>query len=273
MIVKYNRWTIEEEILLKKLITEDKLKYKQISYILKKSKYSVRIKAIKLGLTNSSKFWDKEQIEKLRILIEELGYTTHEAALELGRPIDIIRKRANENGFNLLSVNENLRKQKLKRCPTCREVFSIEICNAIYCNPCRAKREMSKRYKTPESYIYTIFSAVKHRTTKKNNSIDIDFDYCVDLYNKQNGKCFYTGIDMTFQRKESNVTVNFTNISIDRLDSSKSYTKDNVVLCCAIVNIMKNQLRIEEFKNWIKLIDKGLENVDERARVLSFPPM
>ena len=41
----------------------------------------------------------------------------------------------------------------------------------------------------------------------------------------------------------------FTNFSIDRLDSEKTYTTDNIVFCCGGCNNRKNQVRLSDIKN------------------------
>lgn len=38
---------------------------------------------------------------------------------------------------------------------------------------------------------------------------------------------------------------------IDRIDSDKSYTLDNIVTCCRICNRAKNTLTIEEWYDWL----------------------
>ena len=40
-----------------------------------------------------------------------------------------------------------------------------------------------------------------------------------------------------------------TNFSIDRLDSEKTYTKDNLVFCCVGCNNRKNQVRVSDITN------------------------
>ena len=44
------------------------------------------------------------------------------------------------------------------------------------------------------------------------------------------------------------VTGNYA-YSLDRMDPTKGYTKDNVCLCCWIVNHMKKNLAVDEFKS------------------------
>ena len=47
-----------------------------------------------------------------------------------------------------------------------------------------------------------------------------------------------------------------TNFSIDRLDSEKTYTRDNLVFCCGGCNNRKNQVRLSDIVNitrvWIR---------------------
>lgn len=40
---------------------------------------------------------------------------------------------------------------------------------------------------------------------------------------------------------------NYYNVSIDRVDSTVGYTKDNIVLCCDSINSMKNSMPKEFF--------------------------
>lgn len=46
---------------------------------------------------------------------------------------------------------------------------------------------------------------------------------------------------------------------IDRIDSSKGYTKDNIVPCCKICNIAKHNMSQNEFFLWIKQVANNLK--------------
>lgn len=46
----------------------------------------------------------------------------------------------------------------------------------------------------------------------------------------------------------------FTYNGLDRVDNTLGYTKSNVVPCCKMCNIAKNNHTVEEFKNWIKKV-------------------
>lgn len=84
-----------------------------------------------------------------------------------------------------------------------------------------------------------------HRIIKCDLTLD-------DLYNqliKQNSRCAYSGIELDVLNKyklESNA-------SVDRIDSTKDYTKDNIQWVYKPINIMKNGLSSEDF---ISLCDK-----------------
>jgi len=67
--------------------------------------------------------------------------------------------------------------------------------------------------------------------------------HLLELWHRQNGKCFYTGRDMTlnggYHKDDSAATV-------DRIEPNEGYIKDNIVLCTAIVNRVKQNLSISE---------------------------
>lgn len=84
-------------------------------------------------------------------------------------------------------------------------------------------------------------SCAKTRCEQKGWEMNIDEEFIQSLFEKQEGKCFYTGEDLELQ---SGTTEFF---SIDRIDSLKGYTKDNVVLCTWKINKLKSNLPINTF--------------------------
>ena len=68
---------------------------------------------------------------------------------------------------------------------------------------------------------------------KRKIPFDDNMDYTVllNLWNKQKGLCYYTNIPMQLTNEIVPELV-----SIDRIDSLKGYTEDNIVLCCYIIN-------------------------------------
>ena len=84
------------------------------------------------------------------------------------------------------------------------------------------------------------FSNAKNMCKKNNLEFLIDEDFILNMWITQNGKCFYSG-------KNMEIFSSPWSVSIDRKDSSKGYTKDNIVLCCAVFNRMKLNYSINKF--------------------------
>lgn len=55
--------------------------------------------------------------------------------------------------------------------------------------------------------------------------------------------CFYTGISFEkFDPKGVSRQADMRRLSLDRIDNSKGYTRENTVACCKVVNYLKNEL-------------------------------
>lgn len=91
------------------------------------------------------------------------------------------------------------------------------------------------------------------------NECNIDIEWLLNQWNKQNGKCFYTGWDMTLLGET------FLRPSIERIDSSKGYGKDNVVLCCKQANWAKNNYTLRDFLSMCRAVVKNMEKYDEQS--------
>ena len=133
------------------------------------------------------------------------------------------------------------KKQYEWHCKTCGKVRSREWRKN---NPERAKsscissRLKLKRENPPAYRILKLMASMRSRYSNKEVVKDITSHDLMELYNKQNGKCYYTGIQMKLL---SDTERDLFLMSIDRTDSSKGYTNDNVVLCCWGINVLKGQ--------------------------------
>lgn len=118
------------------------------------------------------------------------------------------------------------------------------------CKNCQKERYYKERARLLEddnlAWRYKLNQALKgtrRRSKIKDSYNDLDLEFLMYLWNKQNGKCAITGLDMTYKFYEGRVN---TNVSVDRIDSSKGYTRDNVQLVCMAANQMKNDLSMDE---------------------------
>ena len=83
------------------------------------------------------------------------------------------------------------------------------------------------------------------------------------LYIQDHGRhCEYCKEPWTYTRVLSNKQREYngrspkivTNFSIDRLDSTKTYILDNLVFCCVGCNNRKNQVRLSDIVNIVRVL-------------------
>lgn len=106
------------------------------------------------------------------------------------------------------------------------------------------------------------WAKIKRDAKKRNISFDILPEEAWEIYLEQDGKCYFSGIKIFIQNnvaRSGKKTYEFT-ASLDRLDSSKGYSKDNCVWVHKNVNVMKNCMSPLEFVTLCKLIAKNRKN-------------
>lgn len=81
-----------------------------------------------------------------------------------------------------------------------------------------------------------------------------------DYKNAYTEKCPLLGIELTYEKFTGNVPPN-NYATLDRIDSSKGYTADNVHIVCYRANTLKNSATIEEMetilKNWKAMLQRN----------------
>ena len=75
----------------------------------------------------------------------------------------------------------------------------------------------------------------------------------------QEGKCVYTHIPLTLHKHGLNLPDIRYSASLDRIDSTKGYIKDNVQFISTAINLMKNTLTTEQTKEFLQII---IQNAD-----------
>lgn len=88
--------------------------------------------------------------------------------------------------------------------------------------------------------------------SRKKHECNLDLEYLLNLWNKQEAKCTYTGITMNLPSGTLKGTM--LTASLDRIDSSLGYIKGNVQYTLTPINLMKSTMSHEETKELIKLI-------------------
>jgi hypothetical protein len=138
-----------------------------------------------------------------------------------------------------------------------------------YCKGCMAIRSR-KSTSNLNGYLTQILrwskKSAKDRNTPKNVMIHtITKQDLIDTYDRQNGLCAISNLEMTFvqepnSKESGGIKYNpnhVRNISIDRIDSTKSYTPDNIQLVCSVINTMKSSFSSDDFVTMCKLVTYG----------------
>lgn len=141
----------------------------------------------------------------------------------------------------------------------CKECYSERV-NVIHYNyrPVNRRAKFTNKRSTKlhglEYFLKQRQNALKYRHKNKTyKPYDLPDGYLYEQYKRQEGKCYYTGYPLDYNSQQ------FANsISVDRLYPAEGYTVGNVVLCTHSINVMKLDMTVEEFKEFLKISIDGL---------------
>ena len=112
-----------------------------------------------------------------------------------------------------------------------------------------------------------IWHRIKYRAKKKGLIVDFGKDsearvFLYDLlYNQQKGLCVLSGMPIDIANTIRGDQVGETTASLDRRDSSKGYTKDNVQWVHKWINLMKSDFAETEFISYCEAVVKHKEKL------------
>lgn len=129
------------------------------------------------------------------------------------------------------------------------------------CRQCNVARTNARKCSDLKFYLRTVAAAHKRgymAVSKRRMAMIADSCICTevlyDLWVQQDGKCAVTNLPLTHIIGQGRVG---TNLSIDRIDSTAGYTRDNIRLVCLQVNIMRNVLSDSELVQWCHRVIEG----------------
>ena len=88
---------------------------------------------------------------------------------------------------------------------------------------------------------------------------DLTKEQFIKLIQKE---CYYCGAKPNNIKNDKNSNGEYVYNGIDRIDSNKGYTMDNVVSCCPICNYAKRDLPLQKFKDWI---ERAYNNINRKG--------
>lgn len=96
--------------------------------------------------------------------------------------------------------------------------------------------------------IYTAASNCR----RSGRRISIDAAYLRDIWEKQNGLCYWSGVPLEITRRSPWV------VSLDRLDNSRGYEPGNVALASWLMNRARSNMTTEHFADALHTLSMSL---------------
>lgn len=158
------------------------------------------------------------------------------------------KSRKNSRAYYALNrdrVTERQRRWRLQN------VDRIRTTDAIYRLDKRKTLQKNGGSVDVDSLLGLRISGAKSRAKKSGDLYDLDHPFIKSLWESQNGLCALTHLPMTSIQTLGRIP---TNVSIDRIDPHKGYTKGNVRLVCMAVNQMKSDLSDADLRLWCSYI-------------------
>lgn len=198
----------------------------------------------------------EDEIKRLHLL----GYSSYKIVSELSG----VSRRKVYNTIKKLGLSTNFPKNTpIKRlgnkiqCSKCliykdiNDFIWIDKNNLRFrfCKSCKSKQYTQKVHQDYESYIKKQICQIRYRSKKHGSYFSLDAEYLIDLWKKQNGKCFYSDYDLNTMNTGGKHNVD--SASLDKIIPENGYVKGNVVWCIQRVNVMKNDATIDEMKKWM----------------------
>ncbi len=101
---------------------------------------------------------------------------------------------------------------------------------------------------------FTGFREHLNRVKKRNKDYNISLEDLKEQWDKQNGKCAYSNVDLIHPKQKDNSHI-YT-ASLDRIDSSLGYVKGNIQFVSIALNHMKSSMNELELNELLQILKK-----------------
>lgn len=147
---------------------------------------------------------------------------------------------------------------------TCGSEIESEIPIKHYLTKESKGCEKCSRFHTSKGFFLIsgeYWAHIKSNAEKRNISFEISIEDAWEKYLEQDKKCKLSGESISFEpntiHKKGMNNRSLRTASLDRIDSSKGYTKDNIQWLHKDINIMKNKFNEDYFIKMCKAICKN----------------
>lgn len=135
----------------------------------------------------------------------------------------------------------------------------------------KKKKEKLKRtvYRFPgtpeERKIHNLVVKARHRTLSSGLEFDLNTDASLPVEPAYQKHCSYCGEEMRYLGT-GRVENKWDGVSLDRIDPTRGYTRDNTCLCCYSCNTKKSNETPESFEKFAARIREVAERVRNAKR-------
>ena len=129
------------------------------------------------------------------------------------------------------------------------------ICNLLRRNKIKLRRRKNQPILYKNLLSCTYFTIAKKGAIKRNLSFELTLEILYQQWLKQDGKCALTNQQLVLKRNQRDY--NRHTASIDRIDSSKGYLKNNIRWIHKDINKIKLHFSDEYFIEMCKLVAKN----------------
>lgn len=148
------------------------------------------------------------------------------------------------------------------KCLKCNQTVTYVQCEKILtnstkqCKLCHLKdiNPSGEFFEPYKGIIGTVFNNIKKGAKERGIEFEITIEDIGDLFEKQKNKCALSGIELFLKKDYLDITAT---ASLDRIDSGKGYTVDNIQWVHKDINFMKRHFEETYF---LDLCNKIVEN-------------
>ncbi len=103
--------------------------------------------------------------------------------------------------------------------------------------------------------------SARKRALKRDLPFGINREYIVDLFEKQEGRCHYSGIKLNVIKSDEYGVHDPLKMSLDCVDPKKGYVRGNLVWCAYCINSFKLKMPVE---NMLDICRQIIKRADEK---------
>ena len=198
---------------------------------------NVNVVLIITEMQNGNRKWDRSLWDEVCSIFlgAEQQSIPDESAL-ITTQVQKARTKTRKSGYKIQRHEERVNEdgETEVRCKYCHEWLTLDKYQATkidYCKECRKQIDFETVENTLRGRSLVCLSQSKLRSAKrKKDAVEhtITFDEILDLYQEQCGRCYYSRVPLAFSGKFQ--------MSLERIDSTKGYSRDNSVLVILPMN-------------------------------------